>query len=331
MKIFLTGTSGLLGGNIAKALLKRNYAVKGLFRDHEQVPRFEGDVDFEPFFGDITEADKMEKGIAGCDVVIHAAADTSQWPDRSPAYVATNMEGTRNIVNACKKADIKRMIFVSTANAMGFGTKENPGIEQTPPKFEQYGLGYMETKYQAQQMILKEVKENNFPAIIVNPTFMIGPGDAKPSSGKMVLAICEGKVPGYPSGGKNYVYVGDVATAIVNAIEMGRIGECYILGHVNLSYKEMFTKTAEIVGVKPPRVAIPGVLTKGFGMLGSVYGFLTGKAPNVSYKMAKVSCDGHYFSAQKAVRELHMPQTPIETAIKECYEWFKANGYLKTK
>lgn len=330
MKVFLTGTSGLLGSNIAKALLKRNYQVRGLFRDHEQVLRFKGTDHFEPFFGDIIEADKMEKGIQGCDVVIHAAADTSQWPDRSLEYVATNVEGTRNIVEACKRAGAKRMIYVSTANALGFGTKENPGDEQKPPKFEQYGLGYMETKYQAQQMILKEVRENNFPAIIVNPTFMIGPGDSKPSSGRMVLAICEGKVPGYPSGGKNYVYVGDAAIAIVNAIEMGRIGECYILGNINLSYKEMFTTTARIVGRKPPRIPIPAVLTKGFGMFGSVYGFLTGKAPGISYKMARVSCDGHYFSAQKAVKELKMPQTPIETAIKECYEWFKANGYLKT-
>lgn len=329
MKIFLTGTSGLLGSNVAKELLKRNYQVRGLFRDKEQTNLYKGVTGFEPFYGDVVEADKMEEGIRGCEVVIHAAADTRQWPDRSPEYVATNVEGTRNIVEASKKAHVRRMIYVSTANALGFGTRENPGNEQMPPKFEQYGLGYMETKYQAQQMILKEVRENNFPAIIVNPTFMIGPSDIQPSSGKMVLAVYAGKVPGYPSGGKNCVYVGDAATAIVNAIELGRVGECYILGNVNVTYQELFTKIAEIIGKKPPKLPIPPVLVKGYGMLGSFYGALTGKAPNVSYKMAKVSCDGHYFRAQKAVQELKMPQTPIETAIKECYEWFKENGYLQ--
>lgn len=328
MKVFLTGTSGLLGSNVVEELLKRNYQVRALFRHKEQAHRYEEVAGIEPFYGDIVEADKMEEGIRGCGVVIHAAADTSQWPDRSPAYVATNVEGTRNIIEAGKKAGIRRMIYVSTANTLGFGTKENPGNEQMPPRFEQYGLGYMETKYQAQQVILKEVRENKFPAVIVNPTFMIGPSDIKPSSGKMVLAVHGGKVPGYPSGGKNCVYVGDAARAIVNAIELGRIGECYILGNVNVTYKELFTKIAEIVGKKPPGVPIPPILTKGFGMLGSLYGAVTGKAPNVSYKMAKVSCDGHYFSAQKAVKELNMPQTPLETAIKECYEWFRKNGYL---
>lgn len=93
----------------------------------------------------------------------------------------------------------------------------------------------------------------------------------------------------------------------------------------------MFTKVAEIVGVKPPRLSIPPLATKAFGMLGTITGSIFNVTPKVSYKMARVSCDGHYFSAQKAVTELNMPQTPIETAIKECYEWFKANGYLNKK
>ncbi len=328
MKVFLTGTSGLLGSNVAQELLRRNYEVRGLFRAGEQAHHYEGVSGFESFYGDITDARRMEEGIQGCEVVVHAAADTSQWPDRSPAYVATNVEGTRHIVEACKKAAVRRMIFVSTANALGFGTKENPGNEETPPQFEKYGIGYMETKYQAQQMILKEVSEHGFPAIIVNPTFMIGPQDSKPSSGRMVLGIYQGKVPGYPSGGKNCIYVGDAATAIVNAIEMGRIGECYILGHQNVTYQELFTMIARVVGKKPPSIAIPPLLTKAFGLLGSAIGAITGKPPSVSYKMAKVSCDGHYFSAEKAVRELKMPQTPLEQAIRECYEWFNKNGYL---
>jgi dihydroflavonol-4-reductase len=147
----------------------------------------------------------------------------------------------------------------------------------------------------------------------------------------MVLAVYQGKVPGYPVGGKNYVYVGDAATAIVNALEMGNTGECYILGHENLSYQEAFTKIANVIGVKPPQLPIPPLLTKAFGGLGTVYGNLTGGTPKVSYKMARVSCDGHYFSAAKAVREIGLPQTPIDTAIRECFEWFKENGYLEQK
>jgi len=330
MTIFLTGTSGLLGSNVLIELLKRNYAVKALFRDKQDARRHRHRKDIELFLGDITDASAMKKGVQGCDVIIHAAADTGLWPARSPEYVATNVQGTINLIEAGKKANVQRMITVSTANALGFGTKEQPGDETTPPKFKQYGLGYMETKHLAQEIMLKEAKQG-FPGLVVNPTFMIGPNDHKPSSGQMVLAVYQGKVPGYPTGGKNYVYVGDAATAMVNAIEMGNPGECYILGNENLSYQEAFTKMASIVGVEPPKFAIPPSLTKAFGGLGTIYGNLTGATPKVSYKMARVSCDGHYFTAAKAVRELNMPQTPIDTAIRECFAWFKANGYLDRK
>ena len=331
MTVFLTGTSGLLGSNILIELLKRGYQVKALFRDEHDARRHQHLDEISLFMGDITDADAMMRGVEGCDVIIHAAADTGLWPARSPDYVATNVQGTINLIEAGKRAKVQRMIFVSSANALGFGTKEQPGNETTPPKFDQYGLGYMETKHLAQETMLREVRENGFPGVIVNPTFMIGPNDHKPSSGRMVLAVYQGKVPGYPAGGKNYVYVGDAAMAIVNAIEKGRIGECYILGNENLTYQEAFTKIANIVGVKPPKLPIPSVLTKAFGGLGTVYGKLTGSTPNVSYKMAKVSCDGHYFSAAKAVRELEMPQTPIDAAIRECFNWFKEHGYLQRK
>ncbi len=331
MKVFLTGTSGLLGNNTARELLKRGHHVKGLFRHESEVALLERHENFSPFFGDITDAGKMLEGVAGCDAVIHAAADTGLWPARSPVYVSTNVEGTRNVMEAAKQAGVKRGIFVSTANALGFGTKDSPGTEDTPPCFEQYGIGYMETKYEAQQMVLREARENGYPFLVVNPTFMIGPRDFHPSSGRMVLAVAQGKVPGYPKGGKNYVYVGDAATAITNALEMGNAGECYILGNENLTYQQMFTKVANIVGVKPPQIAIPPLAALAFGMLGTISGNIFRITPKLSYKMARVSCDGHYFSAQKAVKQLNMPQTPIETAIKECYEWFKANGYLNKK
>ena len=328
MKVFLTGTSGLLGSNVLIELQQRDYEVRALFRNEDDARQHQEVQDIELFMGDITDADAMQRGVTGCDFIIHAAADTGLWPSRSRDYEQTNVQGTVNLIEAGKKANVQRMISVSTANALGFGTKEQPGDETTPPRFAEYGLGYMETKYLAQELLLREVRENNFPGIVVNPTFMIGPHDHKPSSGRLVLAVYEGNVPGYPAGGKNYVYVKDAATAIVNAIKQGRVGECYILGHENLSYQEAFTKIAQVVGVKPPQFSIPPSLTKAFGLAGSVYGTLTGTTPNVSYKMAQVSCDGHYFTAAKAVRELSMPQTPIDQAIKECFDWFRDNGYL---
>ena len=328
MKVFLTGTSGLLGNNTALELLKRGLRVKGLFRYKSELALLKSHDNFSPFFGDITDGAKMEEGIVDCDAVIHAAADTALWPARSQAYIDTNVKGTRNVMEAAKKASVKRGIFVSTANALGFGTLEKPGTEETPPRFQQYGIGYMETKYEAQELVLKEAHDNGYPFLVVNPTFMIGPRDYKPSSGRMVLALALGKVPGYPVGGKNYVYVGDAATAIANALEAGRPGECYILGNENLTYQQMFKKVAEIVGANPPRLAIPPLATKAFGILSTISASIFGVTPKVSYKMARVSCDGHYFSAKKAVKELQMPQTSIETAIQECYEWFKTNGYL---
>jgi dihydroflavonol-4-reductase len=186
----------------------------------------------------------------------------------------------------------------------------------------------MDSKFKAQQLILKEVKENSLPAIIVNPTFMFGPYDSAPSSGAMIVALHKGKVPGYTSGGRNYVCAKDAAVAIANALTKGRIGECYILGNQNLSYKEAFGKIASIIGVKPPSLPIPSAFAKLYGRVGSLIGTISGKAPAISYPLSRIACDEHYYSAKKAVQELELPQTPVEVGIKECFDWLKENNYL---
>ena len=147
----------------------------------------------------------------------------------------------------------------------------------------------------------------------------------------MVLAIYQKKVPGYSSGGRNYLCAKDAVVAIANALTMGRIGECYILGNQNLSYKEAFAKIAETVGVPAPRIFIPALITKAYGFIGSLVGKISGKAPAVSYPMALIACDDHYFSPAKAIRELGLPQTPVEIGIWECFEWLKENGYTDKK
>ena len=137
------------------------------------------------------------------------------------------------------------------------------------------------------------------------------------------------KVPGFAPGGRNYIYVKDAAIAIANGLTKGKIGECYILGNINLSYQEMFTKVANIVNAKPPKIKIPALFIKIYGLIGSAYGSLFKKQPTVSYPMALISCDEHYFTAQKAREQLDLPQTDIDIAIKESFDWLKENGYCK--
>jgi len=206
---------------------------------------------------------------------------------------------------------------------------DNPGVEDTPYISIKYGVDYMDSKYKAQQLILDAVKKNGLPAIVVNPTFMIGPYDSRPSSGAMILAIYNKKVPGYTHGGKNYVAVKDVATAMANAITMGRIGECYILGNVNLTFQEAFHLIATTIGVKGPRLGLPNFIVKLYGLLTSYMAKTFRFQPAVTRELAIISCDRHYYSPEKARKELLLPETPLHIAIQECFDWFKENGYLE--
>lgn len=327
-KVLVTGADGLLGSNLVRELLSRNYKVRAFLLPNSPSKTLDG-LDIERHEGNILHPEDLEKAMAGCTHLVHAAANTNIWPNRSEIIRKVNIEGTKNIAAAALKTGIKRMVYIGTANSFGFGPKENPGDETRPYESHIYGLDYQDSKYQAQQYLLQQVQEKQLPAIIINPTFMLGPYDSKPSAGAMVLAIYHQKVPGFAPGGKNYIYVKDVATAISNALDgKGRIGECYIAGHENLNFKEAFTRIANITGVKPPKISFPKSILKLYGRFGSLMGNITGKAPTVSYPMTQISCDEHYFNPQKAVTELDMPQTGLDVAVKEAFEWFKENNYL---
>jgi len=327
MKIFVTGADGLLGSNLVRKLLAAKHEVSVFLQPNKNTCTLDG-LSIEKCYGDILNLEDIKKSIKTCDIVIHMAANTNIWPSRSEIVRKVNIDGTLNVVKASLMQNIKRLIYVGTANSFGFGPKENPGNETYPYKSAIYGLDYMDSKYEAQQIVLEAVKNQQLPAIIVNPTFMLGAFDSKPGSGAMILAICKKKVPGYSPGGKNYVYVNDVATAIVNAINKGRIGECYILGNKNLNYKEAFTLIANTVGVKPPQIKLPAYLAKTYGALSTGIAKIFKTTPTVSYNMVKIACDGHYFSVEKAIKELDLPQTPIEFAVKEAYNWFIENKYI---
>ncbi len=316
----------MLGSNLVRTLLEKGHTVRAFLLPGSKAPTLQG-LNIEQTFGNILSSDQLVAAAKNCDAIVHTAANTSIWPSRSEMVRRVNIEGTRHVVETAISTDVQKLIYVGTANSFGYGTKANPGDESRPYLSGKYGLDYMDSKYEAQQLVLTAVQQRGLPALVINPTFMWGAYDSKPGAGAMILAIYNQKVPAFAPGGRNYVHAKDVAEAIANALEYGTEGQCYIAGNQNLNYKEAFTKIAKVVGVKPPAVSIPGFVSKAYGALGSAWSRVSGKPPVVSYAMARISCDHHYFSAAKAVRELNMPQTDIEEAIADCFQWLKVNGY----
>ena len=326
--VLVTGGDGFLGTNIVQKLLEQSYKVRIFTVPGRDLKTLTG-LPVEAVYGDIREKAAVEAAADGCDFIIHTAASTNIWPPRSDLLTGINVEGTRCVVEAALSASVKRFVHVGSANTFGYGTKRSPGDESRPYMCGKYGLGYMDTKYEAHQLVLESVRTRGLPAVIAAPTFMLGPYDTKPGSGRMILAVAGRSVPGYTAGGRCYISVKDAAAGIVNALERGRVGESYILGNENLTYRECFELIADVVGVEPPRLRVPGFESRTAGFFGSLFGNLTGREPTLSLPMARISTDYHFYTAAKAVDELALPQTPVERAIGEAYSWFVDNGYLE--
>ncbi|WP_426058695.1 NAD-dependent epimerase/dehydratase family protein [Hymenobacter sp. B1770] len=330
--VLVTGANGFLGRHIVAELLGRNYGVRALVRPQNHaagsaLPPLQH-LPIECHEGDLSQPATLAGAAAGCTAIIHAAAMAQVNPARNPAVWAANDTGTQAVLDLARQARIERFVYVGTANVFGFGTQAQPGNETRPFAGARYGLDYMDSKHAATQRVQRAVAEWQLPAVLVHPTFMLGPGDAKPTSNALLLELYRGRLLGYPAGGKNYVHVRDVAVATVNALNLGRVGESYILGNQNMSYQAAFSLMAHIMGVPVPRWPIPAAVAQAYGAACDLKFRLSGRPAQLNSAMVAVANDGHYFSAQKAIAELSMPQTPLEQAIREAFDWFKNNRYV---
>ncbi|MET4075536.1 NAD-dependent epimerase/dehydratase family protein [Hymenobacter sp. UYCo722] len=326
--VLVTGANGFLGRHLVAELRRRGQPVRALLRPGTPAPFNAADADITYHWADLTTPGALAGAAEGCAAIIHAAALARVNPARDPALWATNVGGTEAVLHEARRAAVGRLVYVGTANVFGFGTKQNPGDETRPYAGARYGLDYMDSKRAATNLVLAAVAREQLAAVLVHPTFMLGPDDAKPTSNALLLELYRRRLPGYPPGGKNYVHVRDVATATVNALTMGRVGESYILGHENLSYREAFIRLARVLGVAAPRWPISAGLAGLYGRLCDVKAHLTGHPAQLNAAMAAVANDGHYFTAQKARAELALPQTSIDQAATEALAWFQANNYV---
>ncbi|WP_338872278.1 NAD-dependent epimerase/dehydratase family protein [Spirosoma sp. SC4-14] len=326
--VLLTGANGFLGGHLCRELLYRNYAVRAYVRPGSNRQVLNG-LPIDIWEGDLRDLANVRAATYGCDYVIHAAALAQVNPARSAAVVDTNISGTAAVLAAAVQGHIDRLVFVGTANVFGFGPKDHPGNETFPYMGQRYGLDYMDSKRAATNLVMEAIRADELPAVLVHPTFMIGPLDYKITSNALLLALYRRQVAGIPAGGKNYVHVADVAKATVNALTMGTVGESYILGNENLSYNEFFTLVSEVVTIQKPTFSIPPVLATFIGHLSEWQSRFLSRPGLLNSAMAMVANDGHYFTVSKAIHALNLPQTPIRMAVKQAFDWFEQHNYLK--
>lgn len=318
----------MLGTHICKELLQQQYEVHALILPGQDRSLLQGST-INIIEGDVLNEDQLNAYAANVDAVIHVAALTDVWPRKSEKVCRVNYQGAMNVAAAVRKNKLQRLVYISSASSFGHGSLLNPGNEESPYALSSFGIDYIQSKYDAQVELLKFHKREALPLIVVNPTFMIGAYDANLTSGRMVLQLVKGKVPGYSKGGKNFVAAADVAVAAVNALRMGRLGECYIAGNENLTYKSFFAKVGESIGLKGKLFPMPSWIVLLFGGVSSIMARLFKNKPQLSFSMARFSLLQQYYSANKAQKELEMPQTPIETAVQACVDWYRMNGHLE--
>lgn len=328
MKALITGATGLLGGNVARELIRRGYKLRLFLRSDKKVAALEG-MEYETFTGSLNNYNDLKKAATGCNIIVHAAAVTDQWPTAYKHYEDINVKAPLLLLDIVKKLRIEKMIYVSTANCFGYGSKNYPADELSEFGFFNYSSGYIMSKFIAQQHILKEIEKSQLPVVIVNPAFMLGPYDFKPSSGKIILMGANKKMLFCPPGGKNFVDVRDAAIAICNAITSGKNGECYLLANKNMSYREFFKRLSLLSNRPQTSIRLPKSLILAIGMFGTIYEKISGKAAMLNLTNARLLCLNLYYNASKARRELQMPQTPIEETINDTMIWFRNNGMIK--
>ncbi|MCT4637787.1 MAG: NAD-dependent epimerase/dehydratase family protein [Bacteroidales bacterium] len=326
-KVLVTGANGLLGANVIKTLAGKGYNAIAMVREGCNM-RGLSDLNHELVYGNITNKNHLEEQIKRCDYVIHCAARTKQVPNKIEAFTEANIKSTEHIINLCNKYNIKRLVFVSTANCFTNGTIDKPGDEKSNfmPWLE--GSGYAYSKYIAQNMVTKAAENNKINAITVAPTFMIGERDAGPSSGALLLYGLKKRVVFYPPGGKSFIDVDSAAEAVVNALTMGKSGNKYMLSGTNLTYKDFFKTVAEHNNKRKLLIPIPGALLKVVALISDILENITGASLALNSVNRKLLCLDNYFSNSKAVKELSLKHTNINSSINKAINWYKQNRYL---
>ena len=328
MLAFVTGATGFLGSHVARALAEQGANLRLLVRPSSNLKNLEG-LQAETATGDLRDPASLDKAMSGCDTVFHVAADYRLWVRDPNEMYRSNVEGTRSILEAARKNNVRAVVYTSSIATMGFTGNGRPADEDSPVSLADMIGHYKRSKFMAEQIAL-EAGRSSLRVVTVNPTTPVGEQDIKPTpTGRIVVDFLKRKFPAYVETGLNLVDVRECARGHIAALEKGKSGERYILGGDNLTLKQILDKLGAISGLPSPTVKLPYFVAYAAAAVDETFsGRLLGREPRATIDTVRMGKKKMWASSGKAERELGWKPIPADAALRRAVEWFRVNGYV---
>ena len=328
-KVLVTGATGFIGNHVTRLCLEQGDEVRVMVMPGEDRSPLAG-MEVEFVEGNLLDPDSLAKAVRGVNRLYHLAALFAVWTKDPDLHYKINVNGTRHLMRAAKTAGVEKIVYTSSIAAIGTDGRGTPSTEETPFNSWHFASPYILSKYIA-HLEVKGMVKDGLPATMVLPALPFGPGDRAPTpTGSMIIGTLKGSMKNYWDGGVCPVDVRDVAAGHVLAMAKGRIGESYILGNseANMSNREFLELIARIAGVANVATReVSRTMMLRVARMAEIISKVTGKPPVTTVKNSSYVMEHFYVDAGKAVRELGLPQTPIDIAVRDSVEWFRANGY----
>lgn len=326
MKCLVTGATGFLGTNLVHQLVDQGWSVRAFGLPGSNATYIEH-LPIEIRYGDITNKHDVDNAVEGCDYVFHVAGDTSWWKKRFSLQREINVGGVKNVVDACIKFGVTRLVHTSTVDALGY----NPG-GITDESWGNYNYGktgynYADTKREG-ELYLRGMQESDLDYVVMYPGSMLGPFDFTLQYGRLFFELRDGKTPGCPSGGISFGHASEVAKAHIGAALHGKSGQGYICAGENISYREFFDLIAKKFGKRAPRFDIRPSLLVAYGYIMQLWSGVTNKPPEIDPGMARYMSVKAYYDSARAESDLGYKIKSVSEMIDDAYDWYVQNGYL---
>jgi dihydroflavonol-4-reductase len=329
MTTLVTGASGFLGSHVARQLAASGDNVRVLLRASSQN-RAVADLSLEYVTGDLRDSNSLDRALVGVSRVFHVAADYRLWARQSQDIYDSNVGGTKNLLEAAKRAGVQQFIYTSTVATIAVDRPQLP-TEATESKLEEMIGHYKRSKWLAEREVLNAAKEG-LRVVVVMPTTPVGPWDWKPTpTGKIIVDFLNGNMPGYVDTGLNFVGVEECAAGHLLVAEKGVPGQRYLLGGENLTLKQFLDLISRITGLPAPKLKIPHSLALGVAYANTAFSRLLGKEPGIPVEGVQIARHTMFVDCSRSRNELGFRPGSVAAAVERAVRWYEANGYVSAR